>query len=252
MANPPPHRKFWAGLVLLPGALAVLLALGTWQVQRLILERGPAGGNRTAQPARPVDLQVIEESLGRQADRIPGSPFASGRFVNDKEQPLLCNLQGQSGYYVYTPLELADGRLSSSIAALCLMIARSPRPGRKAWSGAAAITGLARARLAKSRPSWFRTMMKAANIFYWKDLDRMAACGAARRQGAALLPRCRCHPGRWRPAQRRRHRHQSAQQPPAICHHLVWAGARPCWASALWLAEAKILIAAGVAPFRTC
>jgi surfeit locus 1 family protein len=65
---------------------------------------------------------------------------------------------------------------SSSIAASCLMTARSPRHGPRAWSrGEQTITGLARARLEEKPSFMVPDNDEAANIFYWKDLDRMAA-----------------------------------------------------------------------------
>jgi surfeit locus 1 family protein len=66
--------KFWIAMVLLPGALAVLIALGTWQVQRLYWKEALLAAIEQRSTAPPVDLQVIEESLAAgRADRIPGS-----------------------------------------------------------------------------------------------------------------------------------------------------------------------------------
>ena len=168
--------KFWAGLVLLPGALAVLVALGTWQVQRLQWKEDLLAAIEQRSTADPVELQVIEaaHAAGKPIDYQAAR--ASGRFLNDRERHFFATFEGQSGYYVYTPLQLADGRL--------LFVNRGFVPyDRKETStrpqslveGPQTITGLARARLDEKPSSMVPDNDEAANIFYWKDLDRMAA-----------------------------------------------------------------------------
>jgi surfeit locus 1 family protein len=163
-------------MVLLPGALAVLIALGTWQVQRLYWKEALLAAIEQRSTAPPVDLQVIEESLAAGKPIDYQAARASGRFLNDKERHFFATFEGQSGYYVYTPLELADGRLLFVNRGFVPYDRKEPstRP-QSLVEGQQTITGLARARLEEKPSFMVPDNDEAANIFYWKDLDRMAA-----------------------------------------------------------------------------
>jgi surfeit locus 1 family protein len=163
-------------MVLLPGALAVLIALGTWQVQRLYWKEALLAAIEQRSTAPPVDLQVIEESLAAGKPIDYQAALASGRFLNDKERHFFATFEGQSGYYVYTPLELADGRLLFVNRGFVPYDRKEPstRP-QSLVEGQQTITGLARARLEEKPSFMVPDNDEAANIFYWKDLDRMAA-----------------------------------------------------------------------------
>ncbi|KGF67740.1 cytochrome oxidase [Hoeflea sp. BAL378] len=177
MAKPPRRqRRFWAALVLLPVALAILVSLGTWQVKRLHWKEDLLASIEQRRHAEPLDVAGVEAELqaGRPVDYRAAS--ASGTFLHDKERHFFATFEGQSGYYLYTPLQLADGRF--------LFVNRgfvpydrkeaSTRP-ESLVAGAQRITGLARARLAEKPSSLVPDNDEAGNIFYWKDLDRMAA-----------------------------------------------------------------------------
>lgn len=167
--------KFWVGLVLLPIALAVLFSLGTWQVKRLYWKEDLLAAIEQRSHADPVDVGAIEAALEAGEAIDYRMARASGRFLNDKERHFFATFEGQSGFYVYTPLELDDGRL--------LFVNRgfvpydrkdaSTRP-QSLVEGEQTITGLARARLEEKPSFMVPENDEAANIFYWKDLDRMA------------------------------------------------------------------------------
>lgn len=168
--------KFWLGLVLLPLALAVLISLGTWQVKRLYWKEDLLAAIEQRSHADPVDVSAIEASLAAGEAIDYRTARASGRFLNDRERHFFATFEGQSGFYVYTPLELDDGRL--------LFVNRGFVPyDRKDAAlrpqglveGMQTITGLARARLGEKPSFMVPENDEAANIFYWKDLERMAA-----------------------------------------------------------------------------
>ena len=168
--------KFWAGLVLLPAAFAVLISLGTWQVNRLHWKEDLLAAIEERSTAQPAGLEMIESLLASGEPIDYRAARASGRFINDRERHFFATFEGQSGYYVYTPLELDDGRL--------LFVNRgfvpydrkeaSTRP-QSLVEGEQTITGLARARLEEKPSFMVPENDEPANIFYWKDLDRMAA-----------------------------------------------------------------------------
>jgi surfeit locus 1 family protein len=177
-ASKAPRRtgKFWVGLVLLPIAFAILISLGTWQVKRLYWKENLLAAIEQRSHAEPADLSSIEATLAAGEAIDYRTARASGRFLNDKERHFFATFEGQSGFYVYTPLELGDGRF--------LFVNRgfvpydrkeaSTRP-QSLINGEQQINGLARAKLAGKPSFMVPENDETANIFYWKDLDLMAA-----------------------------------------------------------------------------
>lgn len=95
--------SFW-GLIV----LAILIGLGTWQIERLEWKRGI--------------LAEINERIAAAPEPLPQSfdpaewdyravTFA-GEYLHDREQHLVWNNeQGRGGYAVFTPMRLEDGRV---------------------------------------------------------------------------------------------------------------------------------------------
>lgn len=166
--------KFWAGLLLLPAAFAVLISLGTWQVKRLYWKEALLAAIEQRSTAQPADLEMIESLLGSGEPIDYRAARASGRFLNDRERHFFATFEGQSGYYVYTPLELDDGRLLFVNRGFVPYDRKEPstRP-QSLQEGMQTITGLARSRLQEKPSFMVPDNDEAANIFYWKDLDRM-------------------------------------------------------------------------------
>lgn len=169
-------RRFWIALVLLPVALAVLVSLGTWQVQRLYWKQDLLASIEQRRQSEPLDVTGVEAELAAGQSIDYRAARASGTFLHDRERHFFATFQGQSGYYLYTPLELDDGRY--------LFVNRGFVPyDRKETStrpeslvaGEQQITGLARSRLGEKPSFMVPENDEAGNIFYWKDLDRMAA-----------------------------------------------------------------------------
>ena len=168
--------KFWVGLVLFPIALAILISLGTWQVKRLYWKEDLLAAIEQRTQAEPADLSAIETAVAAGEPIDYRTARAAGRYLNDKERHFFATFKGQSGFYVYTPLQLGDGRY--------LFVNRgfvpydqkeaSTRP-QSLVAGQQQVTGLARAKLFEKPSSIVPDNDEAANIFYWKDLDRMAA-----------------------------------------------------------------------------
>jgi surfeit locus 1 family protein len=162
--------------VLVLAAMALLLALGTWQVERMawkeaLLERITS---QLAQP--PVPLATVEGALAA-GEPIEYRPVSlTGTFLHDRERHFFATYEGQSGFYIYTPLRLPDGRVMFVNRGFVPYDRKeaSARPEGQV-PGEVTVTGLARERL-EDKPSWLvPTNDPAKNIFYWKDLDAMAA-----------------------------------------------------------------------------
>ncbi|TCA43741.1 SURF1 family protein [Rhizobium leguminosarum bv. viciae] len=156
-------------------ALAILISLGTWQVERLHWKEGLLADIAARQAASPVPLAEIEAMAGAGGDIEYRKVTATGRYINNKERHFFATWRGQTGYYIYTPLELADGRILFVNRGFVPFDNKEPEMRMQGQlTDQQTVTGLAREKL-PGKPSWVVPDNDVAkNIFYWKDLDVMA------------------------------------------------------------------------------
>jgi surfeit locus 1 family protein len=155
--------------------LAVLISLGTWQVKRLAWKEGLIASIETRMTAAPEPLFAVEERFKTQGDVDYFPVTLTGTLVNAREQYFLSTFDGQSGWNVYAPLQLADGRALMLNRGFVPYDLRDPakRPGSQP-DGIQTINGLARNPLA-AKPSSITPENEAkSNTWYWKDLSGMA------------------------------------------------------------------------------
>ncbi|PDT32475.1 cytochrome c oxidase assembly protein [Rhizobium sp. M10] len=156
-------------------ALAILISLGTWQVERLHWKEGLLADIATRQAAAPVPLADIEAMAASGGDIEYRKVTAAGRYINNKERHFFATWRGQTGFYVYTPLELADGRVLFVNRGFVPYENKEPEMRMQGQlTDQQAVTGLARAKLPGKPSSLVPDNDVAKNIFYWKDLDVMA------------------------------------------------------------------------------
>ena len=156
-------------------ALAILISLGTWQVERLHWKEGLLADIAARQVAAPVPLADIEAMAASGGDIEYRKVTATGRYINNKERHFFATWRGQTGFYVYTPLELADGRALLVNRGFVPYENKEPEMRMQGQlTDQQTVTGLAREKL-PGKPSWVVPDNDIAkNIFYWKDLDVMA------------------------------------------------------------------------------
>lgn len=156
--------------------LAILLTLGTWQVQRLHWKEQFLAEIAERHVATPVTLADIEAMAAKGEDIEYRPVTVAGVFANNKERHFFATWQGKTGYYIYTPLQLADGRFLFVNRGFVPFEAKEPEMRKQGQlTGEQTITGLARARLAEKPSSIVPDNDLSKNIFYWKDLDTMAS-----------------------------------------------------------------------------
>ncbi|MDE8761916.1 SURF1 family protein [Rhizobium sp. CBK13] len=156
-------------------ALAILISLGTWQVQRLHWKEGLLADIAARQVAAPVPLADIEAMAASGGDIEYRKVTATGRYINNKERHFFATWRGQTGFYVYTPLELADGRFLFVNRGFVPYENKEPEMRMQGQlTDQQTVTGLARAKLPGKPSSLVPDNDVAKNIFYWKDLDVMA------------------------------------------------------------------------------
>lgn len=178
-------RLVWPTVATL-AALAILLGLGTWQMQRKAWKEGllDAIAQRVTADPVPLDTAARRWTAGEDLEYLRVT--ARGRFHHAKERLLYAPGKDGPGFHVFTPLETAAGRY--------LFVNRGfvPEPLKDPSARAAGqppgeieVTGLLR------RPAdqgWFTPANEPArNLWFWRDLDGMAA-SALGRDASKTLP----------------------------------------------------------------
>ena len=155
--------------------LGILLALGTWQVQRLAWKEGLIATIEERVVAEPRPLTDIETRYATTRDVDDWPVTVAGTFHHDRERHYLATWRGQSGFHVLTPLELADGRFVFVNRGFVPYDRKDPasRPEGQV-DGSVEVAGLSRT-AETEKPSFIVPDNDAAkNVFYWKDLREMA------------------------------------------------------------------------------
>jgi surfeit locus 1 family protein len=114
---PPVRRSVLVTSLFAATALAILLALGTWQVERLKWKEALIAALEERLAAAPAALPPARDwrTLDAARDEFLRVGFA-GTFENDKEALVyttgssMRNDTSGPGYWVFTPARLADGR----------------------------------------------------------------------------------------------------------------------------------------------
>jgi surfeit locus 1 family protein len=166
-------RRIFVAFLLL-GALATLLSLGTWQVRRLAWKEALLAEMEARRNLEPVEIDAVLRKLaaGEGIEYLPVR--VRGQFDHHHEQHFFATHKGVSGYYVYTPLKLEDGK-SIFINRGFVPFDRKDTATRAEGQvdGPVAIEGYARAKLDKKPSRMVPENDLAKNIYYWKDLHAM-------------------------------------------------------------------------------
>ena len=166
----------WLTLAIGLVALAILVGLGTWQLERLAWKEALLATIDERIGSAPAPLAEIEAAYASTGDVDYRPVTLTGRFRHEGESHFLATWQGASGFFVYTPLVLSDGRTVIVNRGFVPYDRKDPtRRSEGQVEGEVTLTGLARDPLAE-KPSWIVPENDpAANVFYWKDLGAMAA-----------------------------------------------------------------------------
>lgn len=157
-------------------ALGVLLMLGTWQVERLQWKNNLVATIDERIQSEPRPLSDLETRLATTGDVEYWPVTVAGEFRYEGERHFFATHDGQSGYFVYTPLELDDGRFLLVNRGFVPFDRKDPATREEGQaSGWMTINGLARDRLTEKPSFLVPENDPAGNVFYWKDIDAMAA-----------------------------------------------------------------------------
>jgi surfeit locus 1 family protein len=158
---------FWLFLFL------VLVALGTWQIQRLHWKEGLIAELGAAVSGPPSSLPDAQSSLNRMEFR---HVKFTGKFLNQDElYRHAIAADGQPGFHVVTPFQLDNGDIVFVDRGFVPEDHRDPASRAAGQiAGTTSITGLLR--LPETASSWFTPANEPAqNLWFTMDLPAMAA-----------------------------------------------------------------------------
>ena len=178
----------WLLLLLSAVVFAVLLALGTWQVQRLHWKEALIERIEQRIAAQPIELDAMERIYNEDGDVDYRPLQVSGAFVHDGERHYFATWKGQSGFFIHTPLKLADGRY--------IFVNRGfvpyDRKDAQTRDEGQIVGGVRVAGLARNAPEQKSSVIVPdndveKNVFYWKDMGVMSAT-AGLPEGSTFVP----------------------------------------------------------------
>ncbi len=184
------NRGFMVMTALALAALAVLISLGSWQVGRLAWKEGLIRDIETRTQAAPI---AFAEWLSTKGGEDYWPVTASGRFRHDGERHFFATHNGQSGYFVYTPLETAPGTFVFVNRGFVPFDQKSPESRAEGQiTGSVTITDLRVRRFQTSHHGLSRTMTRRKTSSTGKTLRQCRpaqACPKAPELSAALSMR---------------------------------------------------------------
>ncbi|MCJ8517531.1 SURF1 family protein [Rhizobium tarimense] len=168
-------------------AMAILLSLGTWQVQRLHWKEQLLADMAERQHGEPVDAVAIAAMVARGDDIEYRRVQVTGTFDHQRERHFFATHEGRTGFYVYTPVTLEDGGVLFVNRGFIPYEMKDPALRVQGQvEGKVTLTGYARSRLDGKPSAIVPDNDPAKNIFYWKDLDAMTETASL--GGGRVLP----------------------------------------------------------------
>ena len=156
-------------------ALAVLIGLGVWQLERLQWKEGLIAEIEARSTGAPITLAEALAIARQGRDPDYYRVRVEGRFHHDKERYLFAQslADGTPGWHVITPLETAGGDMvlvDRGFVPEALKDASSRASGDV--EGAVTVTGLVRS--PEIQGSFVPDNEPKANRWFWRDLGAMA------------------------------------------------------------------------------
>jgi surfeit locus 1 family protein len=163
---------FWPTVFSVP-VLLLLLALGSWQIERLFWKRELIAERQAAVTAAPVGVpSSLTEARGMEFRHV----VDEGVFLNNEEIFLGATSEaGRNGYQVLTPLQEKGGRIVFVNRGFIPAELKDPSKRSEGQiAGTVRVQGLLR--LPTGKPAWFLPDNRPdLNYWLWVDLSAIAA-----------------------------------------------------------------------------
>lgn len=180
-ASGPLRRLLWPTLAA-SMAFAALIALGFWQLERLAWKEALLARFDAAAGAAPLDLGRAVEAARTGEDVAFRPVYLRARPLSDKEIHLYTVVRGEAGWRIIVAVKTDSGAgLLIDRGFVPEAMKNAPRPPL-----AAATPIVGRVRPAETQRLFTPDNEPSRNIWYWRDLDAMAA--ALGLDAAALVP----------------------------------------------------------------
>lgn len=176
-------------------ALVTLLALGTWQLERLAWKTELIAHRQSQLAVPPMPLAAVPAghpgaTAGLEFRRVR----ARGVFLHEREIHLAATRRGKPGFRVITPLRRTGG--ATLLVDRGWVPAAAREPARRALGqvqGEVEVEGVVRG---GGRPGWFTPDNDpAANYWFWRDLPAMAAAAGVEAPAIVLEAGLAANPG---------------------------------------------------------
>ena len=161
-------------------ALAVLLSLGTWQLQRKAWKDGLIAQISARTRAEPIPLETTAAHAAQGRNLEYTRVSVRGRFHPDKTLYLYAPERGETGWHAYAPLETAEGLIvlvNRGYVGNARRNAATNLSSQQAGGAEVQIVGLLR------HPGPKGTFTPAndvgRNIWHWRDISGMAQAAFA-------------------------------------------------------------------------
>jgi surfeit locus 1 family protein len=170
--NPSPlHAKRWVIFVAIPGIL-ILLALGSWQVQRMMWKNDTNAFRQARAQSEAIALPADVEDI----DAMQFRPvWLEGHFQHEKELFLAArSYRSNPGYHVITPFERTDGSVVLVNRGWIPLDRRDPASRAEGQiEGMVRIEGLLNTSV---EPGWMTPdNVPDENFWYWLDMPSLSA-----------------------------------------------------------------------------
>ncbi len=155
-------------------ALPILIGLGFWQLDRLAWKESLIASIAEGLGKQPAALEQPPEAWKELGSKEYWPVLVVGRFRHQDERHLFATDGGAMGWHIYTPLETEGGKLllvNRGFVPDALKDPASRAAGQ--IEGQVTVKGLVRK---AGVHGWFEPDAdRAHNVWYWRDLDGMAA-----------------------------------------------------------------------------
>jgi surfeit locus 1 family protein len=154
-------------------ALAMLIGLGIWQVQRLHWKEGLIAEIEAHVHAEPISLKDAEVRAKAGEDVSYLRVRVDGKFDNSKERYLFAVSDGKPGWHVITPLTTSDGEVVLIDQGFVPDALRDPASRSQGeLSNMVTVTGLARP--PERQGLFIPNNEPEQNRWFWRDLGALS------------------------------------------------------------------------------
>ena len=153
-------------------ALAVLVGLGVWQIERLEWKEGLIAKIETRSKGPAISLEEAAVMAGEGQDLSYYRVRVEGRFQHDKERYLFGVSDGEAGWHVITPLKTEDGELVLIDRGFVPSDFKDPSTRAEGQvENEVTVTGIVR--MPDTQGTFTPDNEPEANQWFWRDLNAM-------------------------------------------------------------------------------